>query len=293
MLTLGVLCSGGLGFDTLVKIKNNYEIKFILTDKKSLDIIQFSKEKNIPLFSGNPRNGLAYEFIKNIKVDVIVSINYLFLIEQDIYNHSNKITFNIHGSLLPKYRGRTPHVWAIINGEKKTGVTAHLIDSGCDTGDVIDQIEISIGENDTGGIILGKYSKEYFPLIKNVLDKIKLNQLKLTKQLEEDASCFGKRIPTDGEINWSWNTEVIRNWVRAQAHPYPGAFTFYNCHNIIIDKVSRINYENNSNIQNGEIVKINPDIIVKTGKGFIKLDIIRTENCIFKIGKKFNNEDRK
>ena len=66
MLTLGVLCSGGLGFDTLVKIKNNYEIKFILTDKKSLDIIQFSKEKNIPLFSGNPRNGLAYEFIKNI-----------------------------------------------------------------------------------------------------------------------------------------------------------------------------------------------------------------------------------
>lgn len=91
---------------------------------------------------------------------------------------------------MPKYRGRTPHVWAIINGEKKTGVTAHLIDSGCDTGDVIDQIEISIGENDTGGIILGKYSKEYFPLIKNVLDKIKLNQLKLTKQLEEDASLF-------------------------------------------------------------------------------------------------------
>ncbi|MFB1040768.1 MAG: hypothetical protein QMC35_09945, partial [Polaribacter sp.] len=69
MLTLGVLCSGGLGFDTLVKIKNNYEIKFILTDKKSLDIIQFSKEKNIPLFSGNPRNGMAYEFIKNIKID--------------------------------------------------------------------------------------------------------------------------------------------------------------------------------------------------------------------------------
>ena len=146
-----------------MKIKNNYEIKFILTDKKSLDIIQFSKEKNIPLFSGNPRNGMAYEFIKNIKIDVIVSINYLFLIEQDIYNHSNKITFNIHGSLLPKYRGRTPHVWAIINGEKKTGVTAHLIDSGCDTGDVIDQIEISIEENDTGGIILGKYSNEYFP----------------------------------------------------------------------------------------------------------------------------------
>ena len=293
MLTLGVLCSGGLGFDTLVKINSKYEIKFILTDKKSLDIIRFSKEKNIPLFSGNPRNGMGYEFIKNIKVDVIASINYLFLIERDVYSHSNKITFNIHGSLLPKYRGRTPHVWAIIKGEKKTGITAHLIDSGCDTGDIIDQVEITIKENDTGGTILEKYSKEYFPLIKRVLDQIKLNQLNLTRQVEEDASYFGKRTPTDGEINWSWNAEVISNWVRAQANPYPGSFTFYNGQKIIIDKITIVNYQNNLNIQIGEIVKINPEIIVKTGEGFIKLDAIRTENCVFKIGKKFKNEDRK
>jgi methionyl-tRNA formyltransferase len=293
MLTLGVLCSGGLGFDTLLKINKEYEIKFILTDKKSLDIIQFSNEKEIPVFCGNPRGGIGYEFIKNIKVDVITSINYLFLIEKDVFNHSNKVTFNVHGSLLPKFRGRTPHVWAIIKGEKKTGITAHLIDSGCDTGDIIDQIEISIEYNDTGGIILEKYSKEYYPLIKKVLDKIKLNQLDVTKQIENNASYFGKRTPIDGEISWFWSAEVIRNWVRAQADPYPGAFTFYNCQKIIIDKVSEINYEKSLNNHVGEIVSIHPDIIVKTGKGFLKLDVIRTKKRSFQLGKKFKNEDRK
>ena len=292
MLTLGVLCSGGLGFDTLLKISDEYVIEFILTDKKSKEIIQFAKKNSIPLFSGNPRKGDGYEFIKNIKVDVITSINYLFLIEQDIFNHSSKITFNIHGSLLPKFRGRTPHVWAIIKGETKTGITAHLINSGCDTGDIIDQIEIPIEENDTGGILLKKYSKEYFPLVKRVLKKVELNQLNLIKQIESEASFFGKRTPVDGEINWCWNADEIRNWVRAQAYPYPGAFTFYNCQKIIIDKVSEINYENKSSIQIGEIVRFNPYIIVKTGKGFVKLDVIRAENCILQIGKKFKNEDR-
>ena len=292
MLTLGVLCSGGLGFDTLVKIHKESKIKFILTDRKSTDIIQFSKEKEIPLFAGNPRNGKGYKFIKNISVDVIASINYLFLIEEDIFNHSHKITFNIHGSLLPKFRGRTPHVWAIIKGEKKTGITAHIIDTGCDTGKIIDQIEIPIETNDTGGILLEKYAKAYFPLIKKVLEKVKTNQLIVTEQIEENATYFGKRTPDDGEIHWTWNEEQIRNWVRAQAHPYPGAFTFYKGQKIIIDKVSTTQYKSNTNIQIGEIIQVNPEIIVKTGKGFIKLDNIRTENCTFKVGKKFKNEDR-
>ena len=176
MITLGVLCSGGIGFDTLVKIHKEYQIKFILTDNKSIEIIQFSKEQEIPLFIGNPRNGTGYQFIKNISVDVITSINYLFLIANDIISHPKKLIFNIHGSLLPKYRGRTPHVWAIINGEKKTGITAHLIDSGCDTGSIIEQIEIDIEHNDTGANTVRKiYESLYFPLSpRKVLSSIEL-----------------------------------------------------------------------------------------------------------------------
>jgi len=293
MLTIGVLCSGGLGLDTLSKIAKDYTIEFVLTDNNSDGIIDFAIRNNIPFFAGNPRKGKGFSFIKDYCVDVIASINYLFLIEEDIINHSNVLTFNIHGSLLPKYRGRTPHVWAIINGEDKAGITAHIIDTGCDTGKIIHQIETPIEDEDTGAIMLKKYAKAYYPLIKKVLSNLTSNQLNLTIQNEDDATYFGKRTPADGEINWNWTKEDIRNWVRAQANPYPGSFTFYNNQKVIIDKVSFSEEKTSSKQDNGEIIQHEPNLVVKTKNGAINLDIIRTENCTFTLGKMFGNENRK
>ena len=291
-MTLGILSSGNLGFDTLKKIlsKTDFQVKFIATDYKSETIIRLASEHNIPCFKGNPRNGRAYNFIKKIEVDVIISINYLFLIEEDLINHPNKLIFNIHGSLLPKYRGRTPHVWAIINGEKETGITAHIIDQNCDTGDILKQIRIPIEHDDTGGVILEKYAKQYFPIIKSVISDIRFGKIKPIKQISTEASYFGKRTPEDGLIDWNSSSEDIRNWVRAQAFPYPGAFTYYNEDKIIIDKVSKVDYLD-EDVPFGKIVSIKPEIIVKSKNGFLKLDEIRTKNYNFKIGKRFNNGD--
>ena len=293
MITLGVLCSGGLGFDTLVKIHKEYQINFILTDKKSIEIIQFSKEQEIPLFIGNPRNGKGYQFIKNIFVDVITSINYLFLIEKDIISHPKKLIFNIHGSLLPKYRGRTPHVWAIINGEKMAGITAHTIDEGCDTGKIISQIKVPIEYNDTGANMLKKYESLYFPLIQEILEKIEGDSLELIDQNDKEATFFEKRVPSDGIIDWNLPKEQIRDWIRAQAFPYPGAFTFLEGKKITIDKVSLVDIPVHKNYKNGEIISINPNIIVKTQNGTLKLSSFREEKVTFNIGKRFKNENRK
>lgn len=293
MLTLGVLCSGALGFDTLTKLAKDYNVAFVLTDRNSTTIIQFTKKHNIPCFVGNPRGGKGYDFIKNIRVDVITSINYLFLIEEDIIEHPNQIAFNIHGSLLPKYRGRTPHVWAIINGEVSTGITAHKIEAGCDTGAIIHQIEIPIEDNDTGNDMLLKYKEQYFPIIDYVLRTIVDKKLTLIKQDESEATYFGKRTPLDGEIKWNWDSERIRNWVRAQAFPYPGAFTFYNGEKIIVDKVSVIDIKNTHQYSFGTIIQDTPKVVVKTRNGAVKLEQIRTENCTFTQGTKFENENRK
>ena len=292
MLKLGVLCSGELGLNTLVKIIRDHLVSFVMTDKKSINIIELCRKNDIPNFTGNPRKGKGFSFIKNFDVDLIVSINYLFLIEDDIINHSNKLTFNIHGSLLPKYRGRTPHVWAIINGETTTGVTAHKIDSGCDTGEIIRQVKIPIKKDDTGATILSKYTTLYYPLIKAVIKDVKKSSLKLRIQSEQDASFYGKRTPEDGEINWNWPKENIRNWVRAQAYPYPGAFTFYNGKKIIIDKVSFCDHKVNKNQINGTILKSKPQVIVKTNNGALRLDKIRSENCTFISGKSLGHENR-
>ncbi|MEP2236944.1 MAG: formyltransferase family protein, partial [Maribacter sp.] len=207
MLTIGVLVSGVLGFKTLCKLATVRPIQFILTDSNSSSIIDFANKHKIPLYAGNPRGGLGHSFLRKFNVDVIISINYLFLIEHDIFNHSNILTFNIHGSLLPKYRGRTPHVWAIINGETMTGITAHLINNGCDTGKIIRQIEIPIEEEDTGAMILEKYSKEYYPLIERILSDVISDKISFREQDESKATIFGKRTPLDGEINWNWNKE--------------------------------------------------------------------------------------
>lgn len=293
MLSLGILCSGGLGLDTLIKIADNHQVEFILTDSKSEGIIDFAKKSGIPCFKGNPRKGKGYNFIKSHNVDVIASINYLFIIEEDIINHSNILTFNIHGSLLPKYRGRTPHVWAIINGETAAGITAHVIDSGCDTGKIIHQIEVAILPEDTGADMLKKYSEKYFPLVKKVLDDINSNQLNLTVQNENEATLFGKRTPEDGQIDWNWDREKIRNWVRAQAFPYPGAFTFLNDKKIIIDKVSFSQHIISETQKNGEVIQANPHVVIKTSDGALKLDQIRTESCTFVLGNVLKNENRK
>jgi len=275
-MVLGVLTSGNLGLNILIKIESRFMIGFVLTDSNSLKIIDFCKLKKIPYYTGNPRKNKAYEFIKNITVDIIASVNYLFLINKDIINHSCKLTFNIHGSLLPKYRGRTPHVWAIINNEKETGITAHKIDEGCDTGDIIEQIIIPIEISDTGNDILQNYKKYYFKLLLDVVSKCENNTLQFKKQNEKFATYFGKRTPSDGKIEWDWQKERIRNWVRAQSTPYPGAFAFFENNKIIIDEVkfSEIGY--NDEIDNGIVLANEPNIIVKTPNGPLELTKLRT-----------------
>jgi methionyl-tRNA formyltransferase len=281
-LKLGILTSGSLGRDTLEKIIPYYDVSFVLTDTNSISIIDFCKNNNIPFFKGNPRNGKAFQFIKNIQVDVLISINFLFLIESDIINHPKILSFNIHGSLLPKYRGRTPHVWSIINNEKNSGISAHIIDEGCDTGAILSQVIIQIGQNDTGNDILNKYKSKYFSLIKDVLDKIESNKLAPLIQDESLATYYGIRKPEDGRINWNWHKERIRNWVRAQANPYPGAFSFVNGNKLTIDEVEEVSNGFTSLTENGIVLEIEPNIIVKTSNGALKLTKFREDIKILK-----------
>ena len=273
-MELGILCSGGLGYSTLVQLVEKYPINFVFTDSKSISIIDFCRNKSIPIFIGNPRKGKAKKFIDENTCNVLISINYLFIIEQDVIEMGTDLTFNIHGSLLPKYRGRTPHVWAIINDEKQTGITAHVIDEGCDTGSIIDQVIIPIDMKDTGNDVLVKYHNHYVPLIEKVITKYKEGTLTFKSQKEEEATYFGKRTPLDGRINWNWQRKRIFNWVRAQASPYPGAFTFYHDEKLIIDEVGFSNYGFDYSMENGKILSIDP-LFVKTPNGVLEVKLMR------------------
>jgi methionyl-tRNA formyltransferase len=273
-MVLGLLCSGKLGFLLLKHLLRQHNISFVCTDAKSFDIIEMCRVEEIPLFIGNPRNGRIDSFLVGKEIDILVSINYLFLIESNMIRLPKKLAFNIHGSLLPKYRGRTPHVWAIINNEIATGITAHVIVDECDAGAIIKQQVIPISENDTGASLLQKYEHAYIPMVGEIIAMVKTDSIELVEQDEKSATYFGKRSPADGAINWNWQKERIRNWVRAQSNPYPGAFTHVEDKKVIIDKVNFSNAGFDYNEPNGLIKSINPTTI-KTPNGVIELVDIR------------------
>ena len=280
-MRLGILASGDLGENMLMKIILNYQIDFIATDQKSTNIILFSNKNGIRCFVGNPRNNKLIDKLKVFNCDVLISINYLFLIDQNIINIPKILAFNIHGSLLPKYRGRTPHVWAIINNEKLTGITAHVIDKGCDTGPIIGQVKIDIDQRDTGGDLLTKFNVEYPKLIFDTLEKIRNNTLSYTEQVHQSSSFFGKRTPSDGLINWHWYKERIFNWVRAQSSPYPGAFSLYENEKIIIDEIIYENIGFHQDDENGLIIRVENNMpFIKTPNGIVKITKIRNLKSI-------------
>ena len=278
----GVLTSGELGFIILNSLNKNFNVVFVMTDFGSLNIIEYCKVNSIPYFIGNPRNGKSDFFLSENECDFIISINYIFLIDSKIINHPKKKSINFHGSILPKYRGRSPHVWSIINGETEIGITAHKIDEGCDSGEIIEQIKIKITKNDTGASILEKYKKMYWPFVYEVIQKLIHNNFKLLKQNHTQATYFGKRTPEDGHINWGWQKQQIRNWIRAQAYPYPGAFTFFNKNKIIIDSVRFSDFGFDYKQENGMILNIDP-LVVKSSNGAIEIVTVRSNINFLKL----------
>jgi len=258
-------------------------VEFVLTDRRSTEIIQFCRNRTIPVLTGNPRNGRARTFLGNLPVEVIVSVNYLFLVEQDVIDHASRLAFNLHGSLLPKYRGRTPHVWAIIHGEKQVGVTAHEMVQACDAGNIIRQTCIPVNDDDTGGSVLAKYKSVYHPLIRSVLQQVETGAWIGRVQDESQATWFGKRTADDGQIDWSWNADRVRNWVRAQADPYPGAFTWCQGQKIVIDQVSGSDFVFDDDVPMGSLGPLHPGSglpLVKVADGAVQIDRLREEESM-------------
>ena len=219
---------GPLALSSIMKLSESYDILSVITypDMSDESLDKYCAEKRIKLFYNNPQKEISFfknQFI-NCQSDILVSINYRYIIPKSIYSFF-RYAINIHGSMLPKYRGRTPHVWAIINGENSTGITVHIIEEKVDSGPIIVQEKVSIGNDDSGYDLLMKFKGLYPVLIHKALDKL-LRNGKLLGQNESKATYFGKRIPEMGYIDTDQQTKKILNFIRAQRKPYPGAYYY-------------------------------------------------------------------
>ncbi|MBI3815564.1 MAG: methionyl-tRNA formyltransferase [Nitrospinae bacterium] len=172
------------------------------------------------------------EFIKKLKEkeynpDCIVVVAFGQILPKEILNLPRYGCINLHASLLPKYRGAAPINWAIINGEKKTGVTSMFMDEGMDTGDILIQREVEIGENDNAGPLHDRLSKIGSDVILETLDGLEKGTIKRIKQDASSATYAPKIKKEDCLIDWSIGAKEIVNKIRGLT-PVPGAYTYYN-----------------------------------------------------------------
>jgi methionyl-tRNA formyltransferase len=157
--------------------------------------------------------------------DFIFSFYYRSMLKSALLALPPRGALNMHGSLLPKYRGRVPVNWAIINGETETGATLHYMLDKPDSGDIVAQQAVAILPDDTARAVHDKVAAAAEGVLRGALPGLLAGNAPRMKQDSSAATYFGGRKPEDGTIAWSKNALAIHNLVRAVAPPYPGAFT--------------------------------------------------------------------
>lgn len=243
--------------------------------EKGLKIYQPEKVKN---------NTQFIEEMQELKPDVICVVAYGKILPKEILEIPSKGCINVHGSLLPKYRGAAPIQWAIINGEKTTGVTTMYMDIGMDTGDMILKKETAIGENETTGELWERLAKIGAELLVETLQKIEDGIAPRIPQGEQFtmAPILNKEM---SKIDWeNKSAEQIKNLVRG-LNPIMGTYSYINEKKVKFWKVEIAkelpNNKNIENCENGTVIYSNSKdgLYIKAKDGIIKVIEIQGENA--------------
>lgn len=164
------------------------------------------------------------EEIRSFSPELIFSFYYRAMIPKEVLDIPRLGSYNIHGALLPKYRGRACVNWAVINGESKTGATLHVMTEFADKGAIAAQKSVPILFEDTAHDVFLKIAEVSRQIIKEQLPSLEAGRAILTEQDESQATKFGRRRPEDGRIDWNKSAVEIYNLARGVTHPFPGAF---------------------------------------------------------------------
>jgi methionyl-tRNA formyltransferase len=235
-----------------------------------------AKEKGIPVFTPDSVNNLEWrDKIAALKPDLILSVYYRHMIGTKILAMPPLGAWNLHGSLLPKYRGRAPINWAVLHGEPRIGMTLHRMVKSADAGAVVDQEGVEIGPRDTAEQAFRKVLPCARTVIARQIDALLAGTAKETPQDEAKANYFGGRKPEDGRIIWTQTSTQIFNLIRAVTDPYPGAFIEVGGVKLMVWWAEAISPATaGKRGKPGEVLSVSP-LVVATGDG--ALELMKTE----------------
>ena len=201
------------------------------------DFTDFCSTNEIPMFIAKNKSE-SEKIIINQHPDICIVVGWYWLISNETLNNVPYGLLGIHNSLLPKYRGGSPLIWSIINGEKNIGFSMFTFTEGMDEGDIWFQYAFELKQEDDINSVLVKIEKEAVEQLKLNYKKILSGELKPKPQNHQEATYCAQRNPNDGRIDWNKSAIQIYNFIRSQSKPYPGAFTVYKKKKLIIWKAS-------------------------------------------------------
>ncbi|MFI0445822.1 methionyl-tRNA formyltransferase [Actinomadura sp. 6N118] len=229
-------------------LESEHEVVLVVTHPKSDhayekiwsdSVADLAQEHGVPVLLRNrPDDEELMMRLKEADPDLIVANNWRTWIPPEIFNLPRHGTLNVHDSLLPKFAGFSPIIWALIAGESEVGVTAHMMDDELDAGDIVLQRAVPVGPADTATDLFHRTVDLIGPIVQESLALIASGEAKFTPQDRTKASFFHKRSIEDSAIDWTWPAEDLERFVRAQSDPYPNAFTYYKGERIRVLKAS-------------------------------------------------------
>ncbi len=286
---------GCVGIKSLLKA--GFEISAIFTHEDNPgenvwfdSVAELACEENIPVYAPEDVNHPIWvKRITEMQPDVAFSFYYRNMLKPAILDIPRLGCFNLHGSLLPKYRGRVPINWVLLNGETETGVTLHAMTSHPDDGDIVDQEKIMIEDSDTAKTLSLKAAEAAEVVLARSLPGFLAENISLTPQDESQASYFGGRKPADGEIDWAQSATRIRNLIRAVTRPYPGAFSYLGDRKCYFWSAAKV--DTSETAAPGTVLSVSP-LIVACGEGALRIDSGQEGDGLMMNGEQFADASR-
>ena len=188
---------------------------------------QLAFENYLPVYQpANPNAPAFVAAMQALQPDWLFSCYYRHMLKQPVLDLPRLGALNLHGSLLPRYRGRCPLNWVLVHGETETGVTLHYMEAKADQGDIVGFKRVPITFEDTALTLFAKMTVAASELMREAYPLLRAGTAPRLTQDHARASYYGGRTPADGLIDWRHSALQTYNLVRAVTHPYPGAFTF-------------------------------------------------------------------
>jgi len=268
-----------LPFERLLATRENVAGLFTLQPEGlqqmsgGIDLTEAADAFRIPVKRGrNINDPESVAWVRGMAPDVLLVVGWTQLLKPELLRVPQLACLGFHASLLPKYRGRAPVNWAILNGETETGNTMIVLEPGADEGDIVSQRRIPITEEDDCASIYRKVSLTECDMLDEVLPLIRQGCMPRRKQDSSLATVMPKRRPEDGLIVWHWTSQRLYDWVRALTRPYPGAFSYLAGQKVTIWK-ARPMITNHSLSKSRGTVELDSDgyPMVVTSDGYLKL----------------------